>query len=141
MSGVVHYKFKSQREYDSITFNGVYISKGDVLRQIIQDKNLTHSPTDELRLCNAETNEEYENDGDLIPNNTSLLVRRVPCSNPTNAMSNYAPKPSVAASTKGETHSLFSHKSSGSEADNFSAIMGQQDSNPEWASLCVGFAW
>ena len=34
MASTVHYKFKSQKDYDSIEFDGMFISVGDLKRQI-----------------------------------------------------------------------------------------------------------
>ncbi|KAF4529024.1 hypothetical protein B566_EDAN016874 [Ephemera danica] len=59
----VHYKFKSALEYDTVTFDGLHISVGDLKKAILHQKKLM-----------------YVDDGALIAKNTSLIVARVPLS-------------------------------------------------------------
>jgi hypothetical protein len=52
----VYYKFKSSKDYDTITFDGSCISVGDLKRGIFQKQKL--KPTDiDLHLTNAQTDE------------------------------------------------------------------------------------
>ena len=61
MASTVHYKFKSQKDYDSIEFDGMFISVGDLKRQI-DKRGLGRDQAMELQLTNAQTNEDYEDD-------------------------------------------------------------------------------
>ena len=38
MASTVHYKFKSQKDYDSIGFDGMFISVGDLKKSIVEKK-------------------------------------------------------------------------------------------------------
>ncbi|KAJ1651489.1 Protein mpe1 [Dispira simplex] len=73
----VHYKFKSAKDYSSLTFDGLAISVFDLKQEVLKAKRL--SPDDfDLVITNAQSNEEYHDDGTLIPKNTSVFVSRVP---------------------------------------------------------------
>lgn len=74
----VHYKFKSSLEYDTVTFDGLHISVGDLKKSILQQKKIGRSADFDLQVTNAQTKEVYEKDDDLIPKNTSVIVCRVP---------------------------------------------------------------
>ena len=66
MASTVHYKFKSQKDYDSIEFDGMFISVGDLKRQITDKRGLGRDQAMELQLTNAQTNDEYEDDAVLV---------------------------------------------------------------------------
>ena len=36
MASTVHYKFKSQKDYDSVGFDGMFISVGDLKKSIVE---------------------------------------------------------------------------------------------------------
>ena len=78
MASTVHYKFKSQKDYDSIEFDGMFISVGDLKRQIVDKRGLGRDQAMELQLTNAQTNEDYEDDAVLVWKNTSVIAKRVP---------------------------------------------------------------
>ncbi|EPY53719.1 ubiquitin-protein ligase E3 RBBP6 family protein [Schizosaccharomyces cryophilus OY26] len=79
MSGVIYYKFKSQKDPSRVSFDGtVGMSVFDVKREIIQQKKLGSGLDFDLLLYNANTNEEYDDDTYIIPRSTSVIVRRVP---------------------------------------------------------------
>jgi hypothetical protein len=52
----VHYKFKSAKDYDTVTFDGAFISVAELKREIIAQKKLTANGND-LLLENAQTTE------------------------------------------------------------------------------------
>ncbi|KAJ4831593.1 hypothetical protein Tsubulata_015277 [Turnera subulata] len=74
----VYYKFKSARDYDSISMDGPFISVGTLKEKIFESKHLGRGTDFDLVVTNAQTNEEYLDEGMLIPKNTSVLIRRVP---------------------------------------------------------------
>ncbi|XP_050671220.1 E3 ubiquitin-protein ligase RBBP6 isoform X3 [Leptidea sinapis] len=76
----VHYKFKSALDYDTVTFDGLHISVGDLKTAISQQKRIGKTSDFDLQITNAQTKEVYVDDNTLIPKNTSLLVARVPLS-------------------------------------------------------------
>ncbi|XP_046366707.2 E3 ubiquitin-protein ligase RBBP6-like [Haliotis rufescens] len=73
----VHYKFKSSLEYQSVTFDGIHISLGDLKRGISHQKRLKPGEYN-LVITNAQTREVYKNDDELIPKNSSVIVSRIP---------------------------------------------------------------
>lgn len=82
----IYFKFLSTKEYDSIPVDASVISVYDLKRKIFEYKYKSYK-TDSNGLClgtdldllviNSQTNDCYVDDM-LIPNNTSVLVRRVP---------------------------------------------------------------
>ncbi|XP_062073955.1 E3 ubiquitin ligase PQT3-like isoform X2 [Humulus lupulus] len=74
----VYYKFKSAKDYDSIAMDGPFISVGTLKEKIFETKHLGRGTDFDLVVTNAQTNEEYLDEGMLIPKNTSVLIRRVP---------------------------------------------------------------
>lgn len=73
----VHYKFKNSVDYDTVNFDGVHISVGDLKKAIIQQKKLGKSDCD-YKITDAETKVVYGTDETLIPKNSSVIVCRVP---------------------------------------------------------------
>ncbi|XP_059690002.1 E3 ubiquitin-protein ligase RBBP6-like [Gavia stellata] len=73
----VHYKFSSQLNYATVTFNGLHISLCDLKRQIMGREKLKAANCD-LQITNAQSKEEYTDDQALIPKNSSVIVRRIP---------------------------------------------------------------
>ncbi|KAJ6701035.1 RETINOBLASTOMA-BINDING PROTEIN 6, partial [Salix koriyanagi] len=74
----VYYKFKSARDYDSISMDGPFISVGTLKEKVFESKHLGRGTDFDLVVTNAQTNEEYLDEAMLIPKNTSVLIRRVP---------------------------------------------------------------
>ena len=50
MASTVHYKFKSQKDYDSVGFDGMFISVGDLKKSIVEKKGLARDQACELLL-------------------------------------------------------------------------------------------
>ncbi|KAM6388804.1 E3 ubiquitin-protein ligase RBBP6-like [Pluvialis apricaria] len=73
----VHYKFASRLRYDRVIFQGREISLSDLKHQIMGREKLKASNCD-LRISNAQMDEEYTDDNALIPKNSSVTVRRIP---------------------------------------------------------------
>lgn len=78
MASTVHYKFKSQKDYDSVVFDGMFLSVGDLKRSIVDKKGLARDQACELLLTNAQNDEELVDDAAMVWKNTSVIVRRVP---------------------------------------------------------------
>lgn len=74
----VHYKFKSSLDFDTVTFDGLHISVGDLKKNILQQKKIGKGAEFDLQITNAQTKEVYTADDFLIPKNTSVIVARVP---------------------------------------------------------------
>uniref|UniRef100_UPI00359014E9 E3 ubiquitin-protein ligase RBBP6 isoform X2 n=1 Tax=Myxine glutinosa TaxID=7769 RepID=UPI00359014E9 len=73
----VHYKFSSKLNYDTVTFDGMHISLADLKKTIMSRERLKAADCD-LQITNAQTKEEYFEDGALIPKNSSVIVKRIP---------------------------------------------------------------
>ncbi|KAL1452368.1 hypothetical protein MTO96_043811 [Rhipicephalus appendiculatus] len=74
----VHYKFKSSLDFDTVTFDGLHISVGELKKNILQQKKIGKGADFDLQITNAQTKEVYTSDDYLIPKNTSVIVARVP---------------------------------------------------------------
>ncbi|CAN8231667.1 unnamed protein product [Cochlearia groenlandica] len=74
----IYYKFKSARDYDTISMDGPFVSVGFLKEKIYQTKHLGSGKDLDIVISNAQTNEEYLDEAMLIPKNTSVLIRRVP---------------------------------------------------------------
>jgi hypothetical protein len=53
----VHYKFKSAREYDTVTFDGLHISVRDLKKAILHQKRIGKNTDFDLQVTNAQTKE------------------------------------------------------------------------------------
>ncbi|KAH3759525.1 zinc finger protein, RING/FYVE/PHD-type [Pelomyxa schiedti] len=82
MTDFVRFKFKSWKDFEVVRFQGCFISVSDLKSAIVKQKNLSTSADGscdfDLKVLNAQTNEEYDADGQLIPKNSSVIVVRVP---------------------------------------------------------------
>ncbi|CAL9750984.1 unnamed protein product [Musa acuminata subsp. burmannicoides] len=74
----VYYKFKSAKDYDSIPIEGQFISVANLKERIFEIKLFGKGTDFDLMISNAQNNEEYVDEGAMIPKNTSVLIRRVP---------------------------------------------------------------
>eukprot|EP01137_Pigoraptor_chileana_P033499 Opistho-2@24461 len=104
----VYYKFKSSKDYDSVTFDGPGITLRELKCAIVAQKKLSKAVDFDLEVTNAQTEEEYKEDSCTIPKNTSVVVKRVPASANSGGLSNYAsttkqiaPFPTPVASASG----------------------------------------
>lgn len=79
---VIYYKFKSAKDYDTVTFDGISLSVFDLKHEIMVSKKLGKGTDFDLSVSNAQTGEEYTDDSATIPRNTSIIVRRVPVERP-----------------------------------------------------------
>lgn len=74
----IHFKFSSQKDFETIKIDGASISLGKLKQNIIALKKLGKSQDFDLLVKNAQTKTEYKGDATLVPKNTSVLVERVP---------------------------------------------------------------
>lgn len=75
MAGVLRYKFKSERNYEQLLFDGMFISVGDLKRQIAEKRSMSES---ELAIHRSDSRELYGDDDTLLPRNTQVVITRVP---------------------------------------------------------------
>ncbi|XP_070134389.1 E3 ubiquitin-protein ligase RBBP6 isoform X2 [Drosophila bipectinata] len=125
----VHYKFKSTLNFDTITFDGLHISVGDLKREIVQQKRLGKVIDFDLQITNAQSKEEYKEDGTLIPKNTTLIISRIPIAHP--PKKGWEPPSAENAFTAAPTNKAQDNfnmdlsKMQGSEEDKIQAMMMQ----------------
>ena len=98
MSGVVYFKFKSAISPDSVTFDGSFISVAELKNLIAARKGFGQDAGAELILTNPSTKEDYTNDTQQIPRQTTVHVRRVPTSKPRALQAAAAPMPAATPS-------------------------------------------
>lgn len=98
MSGVVYFKFKSAISPDSVTFDGSFISVAELKNLIAARKGFGQDAGAELILTNPSTKEDYNNDTQQIPRQTTVHVRRVPTSKPRTLQAAAAAAPVAASS-------------------------------------------
>lgn len=106
MSSTIFYKFKSAKEFDRYSFEGTSIPVWELKIAIIAAKKLPPRDDYDLVISNAQTEQDYTDENQIVPRNSSVLVRRVPMS----AAARSAMKRQQAAST-GSIPSLHSHAS------------------------------
>ncbi|KAK9366059.1 DWNN domain-containing protein [Lipomyces kononenkoae] len=82
MSSFVYYKFRSQREPLRVTFDGTGISIFDLKREIILANKLGDGTDFDLSVYNPDTNEEYEDDSEILSRSSSVVARRKPPAKP-----------------------------------------------------------
>lgn len=74
----VHFKFKSQVDYDSVAFDGPVVTVGELRALIAERTGMGPASANELVLSDPRTGEEYRGGSALVPNAASVLVRRAP---------------------------------------------------------------
>jgi len=74
----IHYKFKSAKDFSTITFDTPFVSLGELKQRIIQQQKLGRGPDFDLEVVNAQTKEVYTDNNKLVPKNSSVIVSRVP---------------------------------------------------------------
>ncbi|KAE8215448.1 hypothetical protein CF327_g1275 [Tilletia walkeri] len=81
-SASVYYKFRSQKEFSRITFDGTGISVWDLKREIILQNKMGRGQDFDLKLLNADTGQEYTDDHAVIPRSSQVTAQRGPPSRP-----------------------------------------------------------
>ncbi|CCG82746.1 MPE1 [Taphrina deformans PYCC 5710] len=80
MSSTIFYRFKSQKDYSRVSFDAsqLGLTVFDIKRDIIQTEKLGAGTDFDLRISNADSNQEYEDDAEIVPRGTSVIVQRKP---------------------------------------------------------------
>ncbi|XP_062177094.1 E3 ubiquitin ligase PQT3-like isoform X3 [Alnus glutinosa] len=73
----VYYRYKSERDFDSIDINVPFISIGSFKQRIFESARYGWGKDFDLAVINAHTNEEYLDEAMLIPKYSSVLIRRL----------------------------------------------------------------
>ncbi|KAL3235697.1 cleavage polyadenylation factor subunit MPE1 [Nakaseomyces bracarensis] len=78
MSSTIFYRFRSQKDTSRVLFDGTGLTVFDLKREIIQDNKLGDGTDFQLRVYNPDTQDEYEDDAQVIPRSTTVIARRSP---------------------------------------------------------------
>ncbi|KAL7677817.1 hypothetical protein ACOME3_004054 [Neoechinorhynchus agilis] len=79
MSSCVFYKFRSDLNYESLTFEGISMTVGEFKNTLMKKIGmLKHASDFELVLTDAQTNEVYKYGNQKIPKNSCIILARVP---------------------------------------------------------------
>jgi hypothetical protein len=79
MGCIIHYKFKAFLEYKTLTFvNQNHINLDELQKAILHNEHFENPNTFNLELTNSQTKKLYTNKNELIPNNSSITVVRIP---------------------------------------------------------------
>eukprot|EP00127_Corallochytrium_limacisporum_P003474 Clim_evm102s149 gene=Clim_evmTU102s149 len=122
MTSVVHYRFKSMKDYSSVRFDGPFIYVSDLKRAIVEQKQLGAATDQGLEITNESTEEVYERDRDKVPRNTSVIVRRITVHNRNHSLAAYAPS---GTSTVTDTRTMGAASGMGGNASATAPQMGQ----------------
>lgn len=82
---VVNFRMKHGKEMEQIRFSGNGIKLLDLKKDIAERKlnlNQTRQSDYDLKIMDANTNQEFANDDDVVPKNSSIIAQRVPVKNP-----------------------------------------------------------
>lgn len=83
MASSVFYKFKSSREaFRKVAFDGTGISIFDLKKAIIIENGMQKANDFDLYLYDSSTNQEYKEDGQILPRSSSVVVVRRPAAKP-----------------------------------------------------------
>ena len=74
----VRFKFKNDLEFVTLPCDGFHISVRDLKKSIIRAKKLGRITDFDLIVTNQQTNETFEDEDELIPKNSTLIIARHP---------------------------------------------------------------
>ena len=77
MAASVRFKFRSELNYDTIAFDGAFVSVGELKRLIAEKKRLGADAVAELVLMNL-AQQDYRDDAEQLPRSSTVLVKRAP---------------------------------------------------------------
>lgn len=111
--GIITYKFKSEKDFDSIKFFGESIALSD-LRRMIEEKRIRYKEVEggkkresyELKFYDGNSLKKYLDDVDQVPSNSQLIVQRVPA-NATEYNLNFSAEPSFQFDDGPKSDSFF----------------------------------
>lgn len=74
----VYYRFKSEKTFSFLPIEGSSITLLCFKRMVFEKKSMAKGRDYDLLVTNAQTNQEYALDTDVIPAHTAVLIRRIP---------------------------------------------------------------
>ena len=118
----VRFKFKNDLEFATLPCDGFNISVRDLKKSIIRTKKLGRVTDFDLTVTNQQTNESYEDEEELIPKNSTLIVARHPL--PTGQRKIWEEEPASTAM-------MSSSSTSGNGVASIVGSMGDDDGHTE----------
>ncbi|KAL6248017.1 Protein mpe1 [Rhinocladiella similis] len=82
MASYVYFKFKSQKEPQRVTIDGPHTDVWNLKREIISISRLGDGTDFDLKIYKENSNEEYTDDTEIIPKDSTVLARRLPAATP-----------------------------------------------------------
>ncbi|KIW10030.1 hypothetical protein PV08_11806 [Exophiala spinifera] len=82
MASYVYFKFKSQKEPQRVTIDGPHTDVWNLKREIINISRLGDGTDFDLKIYKENSNEEYTDDTEIIPKDSTVLARRLPAAAP-----------------------------------------------------------
>ncbi|KIX03919.1 uncharacterized protein Z518_07472 [Rhinocladiella mackenziei CBS 650.93] len=82
MASYVYFKFKSQKEPQRVTIDGPHTDVWNLKREIITISRLGDGTDFDLKIYKENGDEEYTDDTEIIPKDSTVLARRLPASAP-----------------------------------------------------------
>ncbi|KAK5080863.1 Protein mpe1 [Lithohypha guttulata] len=82
MSSSVYFKFKSQKEPTRVAIDGPHTDVWNLKREIITLSRLGDGTDFDLKIYKENSDEEYTDDTEIIPKDSTVIARRVPAAVP-----------------------------------------------------------
>ncbi|CAN8061289.1 unnamed protein product [Agarophyton chilense] len=78
MSSSIHFRFKSAKEFETLSFEGDFLKVADLKVAIVERKKLNFGEGFDLEISDASTSDVFHDENSLVQKNTSVIVRRIP---------------------------------------------------------------
>ncbi len=77
MTSTIRFKFRAELNFSNLSFDGHYITVGELKRLIAEKKGLGIDAINELQLTDATAKRDLDNDNEQVMKNSAVLVKRV----------------------------------------------------------------
>lgn len=77
MTSTIRFKFRAELNFSNLSFDGHYITVGELKRLIAEKKGLGIDAISELQLTDATAKRDLDNDSEQVMKNSAVLVKRV----------------------------------------------------------------
>mmetsp|Transcript_33697 Transcript_33697/g.75324 ORF Transcript_33697/g.75324 Transcript_33697/m.75324 type:complete len:200 (+) Transcript_33697:73-672(+) len=78
MASTISFKFKSAKDFDTVSFQGLGLRLFDLKRLIVEKRQMNKGLDFDLHVTNSASGEVYRDETKLISKNTAVVVKRVP---------------------------------------------------------------
>jgi hypothetical protein len=77
MASVIHFRFRSDKEFGTIKFDGSSLSMGDLKLEIVRQKKLNNISDTDLIISDAQTGEGKKSRKDIVLQSSSNVFYRI----------------------------------------------------------------